>query len=166
MNFNEINTLLLDKFGEDTVLVVNQKSNQPMLQVPVEQLVNVCSYLYEDERLFFDYLACLTGIDNGPEKGTMEVVYHLTSIPYEYNIALKVVITRQANDGQFPVVPTVSHIWKTANWHEREVFDLLGIQFDGHPDLRRILLPNDWQGHPLLKDYQEQEFYHGIKVTY
>lgn len=165
MNFPEIKEILSNKFGENTFLEINQKSNQPILQIDVQQLIEVCKFLYEDERLFFDYLVCLTGIDNGLEKGTVDVLYNLTSIPYQHNLTLKVTISRQI-EGYFCTIPTLSNIWKTANWHEREAFDLIGICFEGHPDLRRILLPSDWNGYPLRKDYQEQYFYHGIKVTY
>lgn len=164
MSFEEIKKRLVSQFGEETFIEVNPKTNQPILQVPVRHLVEICRFLNEDEQLFFDYLACITGIDNGPEKGTLEIIYHLTSIPFEHNLVLKVVTQRQFDENSS--IPTLSTIWKTADWHEREAFDLLGIYFKGHPDLRRILLPNDWQGYPLRKDYQEQDFYHGIKVTY
>jgi NADH-quinone oxidoreductase subunit C len=162
MSFEEIKQIVSSRFGENTFTVANTKSYQPILQVSVNHLIEVCSFLYSDERLYFDYLACLTGIDNGVDKGTIDVVYNLTSIPYQRNLTFKVTISRQEHS----TIPTVSSIWKTANWHEREAYDLLGIRFEGHPDLRRILLPNDWQGYPLLKDYKEQEFYHGIKVIY
>lgn len=162
MSFEEIKQIVISYFGENTFTVANTKSYQPILQVPTNLLLEVCSFLYSDERLYFDYLACLTGIDNGIDKGTIDVVYNLTSIPYQRNLTIKVTIPRQVHS----TVPTVSSIWKTADWHEREAYDLLGIHFEGHTDLRRILLPNDWQGYPLRKDYQEQEFYHGIKVIY
>ncbi|MFN8346203.1 MAG: NADH-quinone oxidoreductase subunit C [Spirosomataceae bacterium] len=165
MSFEEIKHILSDRFKEDNFITVNQKSNLPILQVPEKMLIDICQFLNEDKRLFFDYLACLTAIDNGPEKGTMEVIYNLTSIPYEHNLAIKVIIPRQSTDAH-PTLPTISSIWRTADWHEREAFDLVGIHFEGHADLRRILLPKDWQGHPLQKDYIEQDFYHGIKVTY
>lgn len=165
MKFHEIKEILSNKFGENTFLEINQKSNQPILQIGIQQLIEVCKFLYEDERLFFDYLVCLTGIDNGLEKGTVDVLYNLTSIPYQHNLTIKVTISRQI-EGYFCAIPTLSNIWKTANWHERETFDLVGIYFEGHPDLRRILLPSDWHGYPLRKDYQEQDCYHGIKVTY
>jgi len=94
------------------------------------------------------------------------VIYHLNSIPFEHSFVLKVEVTRNKEDEPLPQVFSLTPIWKTADWHEREAYDLVGIDFIGHPDLRRILLPADWQGHPLRKDYKEQEFYHGIKVKY
>ena len=89
----------------------------------------------------------------------MEVVYNLYSIPYETSLMLKVEFSREE-----AVVPTVSQIWKTADWHEREAFDLFGIKFNGHPDLRRILMPADWEGHPMQKDYREPERYRGMET--
>jgi len=164
MSFEEIKQIVSSRFGEDTFTVSNIKSYQPILQIPINHLIAVCSFLHSDEKLYFDYLACLTGLDNGVDKGTIDVVYNLNSIPYQSNLTIKVTISRQVSG--YSVIPTVSNIWKTADWHEREAYDLMGIHFEGHPDLRRILLPNDWQGYPLRKDYQEQEFYHGIKVIY
>jgi NADH-quinone oxidoreductase subunit C len=87
----------------------------------------------------------------------IEVVYHLLSYRHRHAFVLKVEAARAA-----PVIPTVEVVWKAANWHEREVYDLFGVDFPGHPDLRRILLPDDWVGHPLRKDYQEAGGYHGI----
>lgn len=91
----------------------------------------------------------------------MELVYNLYSIPYNHHIAIKVALDRNA-----PSVRTLSDIWRTANWHEREAFDLFGINFTDHPDLRRILLPADWEGFPLRKDYQHQDRYRNIKLNY
>jgi NADH-quinone oxidoreductase subunit C len=79
---------------------------------------------------------------------------------------LKLEIARNQPGDPLPQVPSISHIFRTADWHEREAYDLMGIYFTGHPDLRRILLTADWEGHPLRKDYQLQETYHGIKVAY
>ena len=89
----------------------------------------------------------------------MTVVYHLGSSSYKHKIALKVEVGRDE-----PKVPTVERVWRIANWHERETYDMYGIVFEGHSDLRRILCPDDWEGYPLRKDYQVQEFYRGIKV--
>ncbi|TAE93213.1 MAG: NADH-quinone oxidoreductase subunit C, partial [Runella slithyformis] len=153
-------------FGEGIITKTDEKALQPSLSVRAEKIAEVCQFLHEDERLFFDFLACLTGIDNGPAVGSMEVIYNLTSIVYEHNLMLKVSLPRNLDGEPLPRLPSVSQVWKTANWHEREAFDLVGIVFDNHPDLRRILLPADWQGHPLRKDYEPQETYHGIQVKY
>lgn len=162
MTFSEITDLLSTQFGKQ--LQANTQNLQPYLTIPVDQLTDICRFLRDDERLFFDLLACITAIDNGSNANTMEVVYNLTSIPYEHNLMLKVIVPRNVKGTTLPSVPSLAHIWRTADWHEREAFDLVGIQFDGHPDLRRILLPTDWVGHPLRTDYQEEEQYHGIKT--
>ena len=104
-------------------------------------------------------LSCITGIDNGPEAKTMEVVYHLYSISCNVSFALKVILPREN-----PEVDSLCSIWKSANWLEREVYDMFGIQFKNHPDLRRILMPNDWKGYPLRKDYEHEEKYRGIDI--
>ncbi|MFM1836804.1 MAG: hypothetical protein RJA04_1492 [Bacteroidota bacterium] len=140
-------------------LEANEKLTQ--LTVPAKELVSICDLLWRDPQTYFDSLSCVTAIDLGPEVGQMEVIYTLYSIPFHVTLHLKVLIDRDK-----PEVPSLSGIWKTADWHEREAFDLLGVQFIGHPNLTRILLPADWQGHPLRKDYVEQDRYHGIKVKY
>jgi NADH-quinone oxidoreductase subunit C len=164
MTFSEITDLLVEQFGDDVILQINTTNPQPFLVIQSARIADVCRFLRDKDRLFFDFLACMTGVDNGLQANTMDVIYNLTSIPYEHNLTLKTVVPRNAEDEPLPVVPTVSNVWRTADWHEREIYDLVGIRFDGHPDLRRILLPTDWQGHPLRKDYREMETYHGIKV--
>ncbi|MEM6643741.1 MAG: NADH-quinone oxidoreductase subunit C, partial [Bacteroidota bacterium] len=124
-------------------------------------LVDVCRLLHSNPSTYFDSLSCLSGLDGGSESGVMEVIYHLYSIPFNLHLALYVVLDRVN-----PEVDSVSDVWRGANWHERETYDLLGIKFKNHPDLRRILLPEDWEGYPLRKDYVEQELYHDIKVKY
>lgn len=165
MTFQEITDIVTSQFPEYAVSP-DTKNLQPALIVPAQGVADICRFLHEDARLYFDYLACITAIDNGVAADTMELVYNLTSIPYGLDLTLKTVFPRSTSEGTLPSVPTVSHIWRTADWHEREAFDLMGISFEGHPDLRRILLPEDWEGHPLRKDYNAQERYHGIYVRY
>ncbi len=131
------------------------------LKVDASDLLTLAKYLQADAQLYFDQLTCVTGIDNGPEANTMEVLYHFYSIPFHQSLALKVVLSREN-----PIVESLASIWKSANWMEREVFDMFGIKFLNHPDLRRILMPADWEGYPLRKDYQEQESYRDINFKY
>lgn len=145
---------------------IDETSSPVSISVPKDQLVDVCSQLYKNNEFYFDMLSCITGIDNGVEAGTMEVVYNLYSIPHEQSLMLKVTLDRNKEGEPLPELPSVSHIWKTADWHEREVYDLLGISFTNHPDMRRILMPADWEGHPLRKDYQDLEKYRGMSVVY
>ncbi len=131
----------------------------PFIKVsPPERLPDVMAFLRDDLRTQFDLLHDLSGVD---QKDCTEVVYHLNSLPKKHWIVIKVALPRLTG-----VVSTVAHLWKTAIWHERECYDLFGVKFAGNPDLRRILLPDDWEGHPLLKDYKVQEFYRGMPVPY
>jgi len=166
MKQENIQQLLTEKLGEGVILRTDAGASPPILEVPPQRIAEVCQLLHEHEQTYFDYLSCLTALDNGPDTNTMEVIYHLYSIPYNYQIGLKATLKREKEGKILPQIPTISHIWQSANWHEREAFDLLGIVFVGHPDLRRILLPADWEGHPLRKDYEEQAYYHGVKVEY
>lgn len=166
MVFEQIHRLLEEKFSETIILEAAADAMQPYLTVAPQEIENVCRFLYEHEQTYFDFLSCLTAIDNGVEAKTMEVIYHIYSIPYNTKLVLKVILDRPSEEQILPELPSVSSIWRTAEWHEREAFDLLGIRFLNHPDLRRILLPQDWEGHPLRKDYKHQERYHGIQVAY
>lgn len=117
--------------------------------VPREHIVAVCSALKTGADSKFDFLADICGVDRGPEEEPrFEVNYHLFSTTKYHRLRLKVLLNETDVH-----VPTVTGVWRTANWHERETYDLVGIVFDGHPDLRRILLPDDWQGHALRKDF-------------
>jgi NADH-quinone oxidoreductase subunit C len=119
------------------------------LIVPREYIVAACEFLKTTAGYEFNFLADLCGFDRGPEEEPrLEVNYHLFSTTKHHRLRLKVMLHEE--DAH---VPTVTTVWRTANWHERETFDLFGVLFDGHPDLRRILLPDDWQGHALRKDF-------------
>ncbi len=141
-----------------------QEDLQPQILIPTEKLFSVTSYLNQSSAYYFDFLNCISAIDNGIEAQTIDIIYHLTSIPFGRSLILKIQINRQLTSETS--VASLSDIWKTADWHEREIYDFFGIKFENHPDLRRILLPADWEGFPMRKDYQEQETYHGIKVKY
>ncbi|MBX2915867.1 MAG: NADH-quinone oxidoreductase subunit C [Cyclobacteriaceae bacterium] len=129
------------------------------LVIDAATLTQVCERLHKNPEAYFDMLTCITGVDNGTEANTMEVIYHLYSIPFHQSLMLKVIVPREN-----PEVETLTTIWKSANWLEREVFDMFGIVFKNHPDLRRILMPADWDGNPLRKDYKHEETYRGIKI--
>jgi NADH-quinone oxidoreductase subunit C len=119
------------------------------LVAPREHIVAACNFLKTSPEAGFDFLSDICGVDRGVEEDPrFEVNYHLFSTTKYHRIRLKVVL--REDDVH---VPTVTGVWRTANWHERETFDLFGVIFDGHPDLRRILLPDDWQGHALRKDF-------------
>lgn len=147
--------------GISSEVTTNEKSSPKTIIVPAHDLIKVCTELHQNPKMYFDMLSCVTGIDNGVQANTMEVVYNLYSIPFNIQVMLSVVLPREN-----PVIDSVTSIWRTADWHEREVYDMFGIKFNGHSDLRRILLPADWQGFPLRKDYQHQEYYRNIKVEY
>ena len=159
MTPEEIYRALHECFGEH-ILSGNPEAVDPYIVVEASAIHEVGEHLQRAPDMQFDSLMCLSGVDYGPDK-TLGVVYNLHATALRHKITLKVEVPRQ--DG---VVPTVCDLWRTAEWHEREAYDMFGMRFAGHPDHRRILCPDDWEGHPLLKDYQVQEFYHGIKVPY
>jgi len=130
----------------------------PCLNVEPESAVEVCRYLRDDPETAFEVLSDLTALDL-PKENKLQVVYHLYSYSKRHQIVLKADLPRET-----PGISTLEGVWKVANWQEREVFDLFGIMFEGHTDLRRIMLPEDWIGHPLRKDYVEQEEYDGIST--
>ncbi len=165
---------LKKKFGE-AIVGANLEAIDPWIEVAGENLVEVCAYLRNEPSLNFDYLNCVSGVDflhtdeKKAKKSTwephLEVVYHLFSMKHKHSIVLKVTLPRWRDDveGQLPHIPSVSSVWKTADWHEREVYDLMGVHFTDHPNMRRILCPEDWEGHPLRKDYEMPQEYHGIR---
>ena len=152
--------------GEADLVWVDDQPGDPYLVVPKVKLRRLAIYMKGDPHLAFDTLMCLSGVHNLAEHDEMEVVYHLHSVRHRHRFTLKVKLDRPAFLPHFYLkVDSVSSIWPAASWMEREAYDMLGIHFVGHNDFRRLLLPPDWQGHPLQKDYQESEFYGEISTT-
>ncbi len=146
-----MNAAIIDKlkaqFGEQSIQA-NEFRNELTIVVPKERIVEICRFLKEDEELKFDLLADLCGIDMNTPEERFGVIYNLYSLTNKFRLRLK---TFTGEDD--PRVPTVTGVWGTANWHERETFDMFGIVFEGHPDLRRVYMPEEFEHHPLRKDF-------------
>lgn len=155
----EIHDALKAKFSTSIIESKLDGVIDPWIKVSPDKIKEIAHHLRDEDSLAFDSLMCLSGIDY--TGGKLSVVYHLHSMKWNHKITLKVDVTIEK-----PNCQSVESIWKTANWHEREAYDMYGIIFDGHPDLRRILLPYDWEGYPLRKDFQVPEYYNGMKVPY
>jgi NADH-quinone oxidoreductase subunit C len=155
----EIASALSARFGDALLEASIDGVLNPSLKIAPARIEEIARFLRDDPGMRFDTLSLLSGMDY--TGGRLGVVYHLASVALGHTIVLKTVIPADQ-----PHVPSVAAVWRTADWHEREAFDMYGIVFDGHPDLRRILMPDDWEGHPLRKDYTVPEFYHGMKVPY
>jgi NADH-quinone oxidoreductase subunit C len=141
----------------DRVLEISDKQIDPFAVIDPKAIVEVGRFLHDDPELAMDCLSNESGVDY---KDRIEVVYHLFSYSKRHGAVLKVKLPREN-----PSVATLEGIWKSANWMEREIFDLLGVNFEGHSDMRRILMPEDWIGHPLRKDFVEPAEYHGISTV-
>jgi len=154
---------LIEEFGIHIIEEVQLEGLQPALYIPKSEIAAVCLFLRNNDAFYFDFLSNITAVDD-PNTEAFYVVYHLASLPHQTQLTLKVKLPYTAIDDLLPELPSVSSVWKTAEWHEREAFDLMGVYFTDHPDLRRILMPDDWQGYPLRKSYIDPETYHEIPV--
>jgi len=175
MTDKEIFEILKDKFGETIMEFVEAETGENYIKVSALEIDKVCAFLFLESKLQFDSLVNLSGVDdaNGEKKteedgsfeyigGTLSVFYHLESTEKRHKVTLSTSVEKDKPD-----VVSVTEVWAHANWHEREAFDLLGINFLNHPDLRRILMPYDWEaGYPLRKDYKDPDYYQGMKVPY
>jgi NADH-quinone oxidoreductase subunit C len=157
MDAKAIHERLKARFGE-LISGCDLEARDPWIAVAPEAIADVAAMLHDDGDLAFDSLSNLTGVDLKAEN-LLQVVYHLFSYRHRHWVVLKVSVPRQD-----PKLPTVETVWKAANWLEREAYDLMGLEFAGHSDLRRLLMPEDWIGHPLRKDFVEPEEYHGIST--
>jgi NADH-quinone oxidoreductase subunit C len=145
-----MNEITLEKLKEEftkSILEVAEFRGELTIVVRKEDIVPICRFLRDDPELLYNFLSDLCAVDYLERKPRFDVVYNLYSIQKNDRVRLKV----QVDDDE--AIPSVTSVWSTANWHEREVFDMFGIRFEGHPDLRRILMPEDWEGHPLRKDF-------------
>ncbi len=156
LSAQEIFEKLKGKFGDGVVSLQTESVNPPFAVVPPGSIQEVCRFLKEDPDLLFDYLVCISGVDH---KDKFAVAYHVYSTEHRHRIGVKAMLPHDN-----PVIPTVDVVWKAAIYLERETYDLMGIVFEGSCDPNRILLPDDWEGHPLRKDYIYPEQYHGIKI--
>ena len=152
-SFKKIKNMIAEKFPDS--LIVHDEGNY--IQMKPEKWYDVATWLKSDSSLLFDSLQCQMGIDIGDDM--LESRYNLHSMELDHYLEVRIAVHRSD-----PKIPSVEQIWRIADWFERETFDMLGIEYTGHRDLRRILLPDDWEGWPLRKDYQVQETYHGIVV--
>jgi NADH-quinone oxidoreductase subunit C len=147
----------------------------PYVVVEPQDLLQVCRFLRDEPKLRMELLNCISGVDylepdakKAPKSGFephLEVVYHFQSFTHRHRFVVKIILPRWKDNkaGELPEVPSLTSLWATADWHEREVYDLSGVWFTGHPNLRRILTSEDWVGHPLRKDYEFPLEYHGIR---
>lgn len=171
----DIHQTLVARFG-DVISGAKLDALDPWIEVRPDAIVEVSRFLKTEPSLKFDALNDLTAVDYFEADAAklkkfghephVELVYHLYSYTHKHWLVMKVKMARWKDDqpGQLPELATVSGVWAIADWHEREVYDLMGIRFLGHPNLRRILTSEDWVGHPLRKDYVFPEEYHGIRV--
>lgn len=157
----EIFQLLKDNFPESNLELKTDQPTEPVLLVSPNEIDKMSVFLHDNQELQFDSLVLLSGVDE-VKANLLSVYYHIESTSLKHKIVLKVVTDRSN-----PEVNSVTSVWKGADWHEREAYDMYGIKFTNHPDLRRILMPYDWEaGYPLRKDYENPEFYQGMKVPY
>jgi NADH-quinone oxidoreductase subunit C len=159
MTASQIIQLLQDRFGSRITAALAEDLH-PRVHTAAEHWAEIARFLHDEPSLRLDWLANLSGVDYVADE-RMAVVYDLYSFELKHTFAVKVYCDRA-----HPRVPSVAPIWPAADWHEREAYDLFGIVFDGHPDLRRILLADDWQGFPLRKDYEFPREYHGIPAVF
>ncbi|MCB9495834.1 MAG: NADH-quinone oxidoreductase subunit C [Fibrobacteria bacterium] len=154
--------------AQDSQATITTAANgERSLQIRPSELPAVARALKEDDRTAFEQLCCLTGVDllkfpaqaDQPATDALQCVYDLHSVVHTHSLRLKVTTPRQAAE-----IPSVEAVWGVATFFEREIFDLLGVAFPGHHDLRRLLLPPDWVGHPLRKDYVYPETYGGVEL--
>lgn len=173
LDIEAVEKRLSDRFGDAVVGRAggdDDSAGDPWIEVAPDGIAEIARFLRDEDDLWFDSLMCLSSVDRSGLKAYQKskepeaeaarrffVVYHLHSMLHRHRVHIKCFLPEED-----PKLPSVADVWPTADWHEREAFDVMGITFEGHPDLRRILLPDDWEGHPLRKDYETPELYRGM----
>ena len=156
MNITEIKSTILDQYPES--IIENDDLLDHQIEIDGSQWLKIATFMKENPNLSFDQLECITGIDTG-DGGNLQSRYNLHSMEQRHKV--EIVIN---HDRKNPKVSSIEQVWRIGDWFERETYDMFGIIYEGHRDLRRILCPDDWEGWPLRKDYEGQESYHGIVV--
>ena len=151
--FEKIKKIITEEFSND----IDEGSEAHYIYFKPDNWLEIAKWLKSESSLLFNSLQCQMGIDMGED--TLESRYNFHSMEHNHYLEVRIRVSRSD-----PKIPSVEQVWRIADWFERETYDMLGIEYIGHRDLRRILLPDDWEGWPLRKDYQEQETYHGIVV--
>ncbi|MDP6852320.1 MAG: NADH-quinone oxidoreductase subunit C [Candidatus Marinimicrobia bacterium] len=153
MTFSEITDHIESKTSGKISLI----EGKDVIQVTPDNWLEVATLLKDDTSLQFDYLMCISSYDKGNNK-TYGAAYNFFSVQLNHYIEVRV----EVEDGTS--IPSVAGLWRAADWHEREAYDMMGLHFENHPDLKRILLSEDWEGYPLRKKYTEPDYYHGMPV--
>ena len=153
MTFSEITDHLESKASGKFSLI----EGKYVVQVSPEYWLEIAALLKDDTLLQFDYLMCISSYDKGDNK-TYGAAYNFYSVQLNHYVEVRV----ESEDGNS--IPSVAGLWRAADWHEREAYDMMGLQFENHPDFKRILLSEDWEGYPLRKNYKEPDYYHGMPV--
>ncbi len=154
MEIETVKKIIFTKWKENLEVVFEGGNN---IKINKENLLEFIKFLKEHSELYFDVLVCIISVDY---IDFFRIYYTLHSITQNINVNVYIELSKGER------LPSLTGLYSSAEWHEREVYDMMGIKFENHPDLRRILLPNDWEGFPLLKNYETQEIYHNIKVKY
>ncbi len=154
MDFNNITKIITSQFKDS----VDVDADKNVLFVNPDNWLEIARFIKNDDSLLFDYLMSISSYDKGDSK-VFGVAYNLHSIELKHSLECRIEVEEDTS------IPSVVSLWRAADWHEREAYDLMGIKFEHHPNLKRILLPQDWEGHPLRKNYIEPEYYHGMPVA-
>ena len=151
MTFKEISDIIKDKYSN-----AKANSDEEWIHVDNKDWLDLALFIKDSSKLSFDFLSCLSSVDR--EEAGIYVAYNFVSINLKHKLEIRVFVNENME------IESVSNIWKTANWHEREAYDMMGIKFDNHPNFKRILLPEDWPGYPLRKDFVTPDYYKGMPV--